>query len=112
MVITEEQSKQLKANQAPGIALPATILDRYVGEYQHVAAGTLVTIRREGDKLMVKVQTRSFQEEHFRALSETRFASVPYALEFQLDAQGKVTGATWEQGPAGLTPQRIPLVRR
>ena len=111
-VITEEQMQQQKANQPPGIALPAAVLDRYVGEYQHVAAGTIVTVRREGDKLLVKVQTRAFQEEHFRARSETRFASVPYALEFQLDGQGKVTGATWEQGPTGFTPQRIPLVRR
>ena len=107
MVITEEQSKQLKANQAPGIALSAAVLDRYVGEYQHVAVGTLVTVRREGDKLLVKVQTRSFQEEHFLARSETRFVSVPYALEFQLDTQGKVTGAVWGQGPSS-----IPLVRR
>ncbi len=106
-IITEEQLQQQKANQAPGLALPTAILDRYVGEYQHVAAGTNVTVRREGDKLMVKVQTRSFQEEHFLARSETRFTAVPYALEFQLDAQGKVTGATWEQGP-----QRIPLVRK
>ena len=111
-VITEEQMQQQKANQALGIALPAAILDRYVGEYEHVAAGTIVTVRREGDKLLVKVQTRSFQEEHFRARSETRFAAVPYALEFQLDAQGTVTGATWEQGPAGFPPQRIPLVRK
>ena len=111
-IITEEQAQQQKANRAPGIALPAAILDRYVGSYQHVAAGTMVTIRRDGDRLMVKVQTRSFQEEHFRAVSETRFAAVPYALEFQLDAQGKVTGATWEQGPQGFTPQRIPLVRK
>ena len=65
-----------------------------------------------GSRTLVKVQTRAFQEEHFRARSETRFASVPYALEFQLDGQGKVTGATWEQGPTGFTPQRIPLVRR
>ena len=106
-IITEEQLQQQKANQAPGLALLTAILDRYVGEYQHVAAGTNVTVRREGDKLMVKVQTRSFQEEHFLARSETRFTAVPYALEFQLDAQGKVTGATWEQGP-----QRIPLVRK
>jgi aryl-alcohol dehydrogenase-like predicted oxidoreductase len=111
-VLTEEQMQQQKANQPPGIALSVAILDRYVGEYQHVAAGTVVTVRRESDKLLVKVQTRSFQEEHFRARSETRFAAVPYALEFQLDGQGKVTGATWEQGPAGFPPQRIQLVRR
>ena len=74
-VITEEQMQQMKANQAPGIALSAAILDRYVGEYKHVAAGTMVTVRRDGDKLLVKVQTRSYQEEHFIARSETRFVS-------------------------------------
>ena len=105
-VITEEQVQQMKANQAPGIALSAAILDRYVGEYKHVAAGTTVTVRRDGDKLLVKVQTRSFQEEHFLARSETRFVSTPYVIEFQLDAQGKVTGAIWGQGPMS-----IPLVR-
>jgi diketogulonate reductase-like aldo/keto reductase len=105
-VITEEQMLQMKANQAPGIALSAAILDRYVGEYKHVAAGTMVTVRRQGEKLLVKVQTRSFQEEHFLARSETRFVSTPHALEFQLDAQGKVTGATWEFGSMS-----IPLVR-
>ena len=105
-VITEEQAQQMKANQAPGIALSAAILDRYVGEYKHVAAGTLVTVRREGDKLLVKVQTRGSKEEHFLARSETRFVSTPFALEFQLDAQGRVTGAIWEMGSMS-----IPLVR-
>ena len=105
-VITQEQEQQMKASQAPGIALSAAILDRYVGEYKHVAVGTMVTVRRDGDKLLVKVQTRSFHEEHFLARSETRFVSTPYALEFQLDAQGKVTGATWSMGSLS-----IPLVR-
>jgi hypothetical protein len=105
-VITEEQEQQMKANQAPGIALSAAVLDRYVGQYKHVAAGTMVTVRREGEKLLVKVQTRSFQEEHFLARSETRFVSTPYVIEFQLDAQGKVTGAVWGQGSMS-----IPLVR-
>jgi diketogulonate reductase-like aldo/keto reductase len=101
-VITEEQMQQMKANQAPGIALSAAILDRYVGEYTHVAAGTTVTVRRDGDKLLVKVQARGSREEHFRARSETRFESIPFNLEFQLDAQGKVTGAIWGQGAMSI----------
>ena len=105
-VITEEQAQQMKASQAPGIALSAAILDRYVGEYKHVVAGTMVTVRREGDKLLVKVQTRGAREEHFVARSETSFASTPVTLEFQLDAQGKVTGANWIMGS-----MTIPLVR-
>jgi aryl-alcohol dehydrogenase-like predicted oxidoreductase len=107
IVITEEQVQQMKANQPPGIALSAAILDRYVGEYQHEAAGTMVTVRRDGDRLLVKVQTRSFAEEHFLARSETRFESTPFAIEFQLDGQGRVTGAVWE-----AFKSRIPLVRK
>ena len=106
-VITLEQSQQMKANQAPGLALSAAILDRYVGEYKHEAVGTMVTVRRDGDKLLVKVQTSTFEEEHFLARSETRFVTIPWTIEFQLDGQGKVTGAIWGQGP-----QSIPLVRK
>jgi diketogulonate reductase-like aldo/keto reductase len=100
-------SQQATANQAPGIALSASILDRYVGEYQHEAAGTMVTVRRDGDKLLVKVQTSTFAEKHFLAQSETRFASRPWVIEFHLDDQGTVTGATWES-----IQSRIPLVRK
>ena len=42
-----------RAGTAPGIALPAAILDRYVGEYK-AASGFTATFRREGDKLFVK----------------------------------------------------------
>ena len=107
MLVTPEQMKDRLANLAPTVALSAAILDRYVGEYKHEAAGTIVTIRREGDRLLVKVQGNPPEEFPFVARSETRFASVLYVIEFQLDAQEKVTGATWGQGP-----NSIPLVRR
>ena len=107
MVVTPEQMKQRLADLTPTVALSAAILDRYVGEYQHAAVGTIVTVRREGDRLIVKVHGNSPEEFPFVARSETRFASVLYAIDFQLDGQGKVTGATWGQGP-----NSIPLVRR
>jgi len=96
------------------VVLSATILDRYVGEYKHVAAGTMVTIRRDGDKLLVNVQGSGRPEMAFVARSETRFASAPiFSIEFQLDGQGKVTGATWETVlPSGMAPERIPLERK
>jgi aryl-alcohol dehydrogenase-like predicted oxidoreductase len=107
-MITAEQMQQRQANLAPTVALSAAILDRYVGEYQHAAVGTMVTVRRDGERLLVKVQGSTLDETPFVARSETRFASATiFAIEFQLDGQGKVTGATWETGP-----QRIPLVRR
>ena len=96
--------------QAPGIAVPVAILDRYVGEYRNPASGTIFAIRREGDKLFVKPGT--MQEALLNARSETRFQDPrgPF-FEFQVDAQGKVTGAILEQqGPQGT--QRTSLERK
>jgi aryl-alcohol dehydrogenase-like predicted oxidoreductase len=96
--------------QAPGIAVPAAILDRYVGEYRNPTSGTIFAIRREGDKLFVKPGT--MDEAPLNARSEIRFQDPRGpTFEFQLDAQGKVTGAILEQqGPQG--PQRIALERK
>jgi len=106
-VTTLDQAREIQAKQTPSVALSAAILDRYVGEYMHVAVGTMVTIRRDGDKLLVKVHSAYPNESPFVARSETRFASGPiHTLEFQLDGQGKVTGAIW--GPGSNS---VPLVR-
>jgi aryl-alcohol dehydrogenase-like predicted oxidoreductase len=93
----------------PGIALPVAVIERYVGEYK-AASGFTVTIRRDGATLFVK--PGSNPEVPLLARSETRFQDPrgPF-FEFQLDAQGKVTGAVLEQqGPQG--PQRLPLERK
>jgi hypothetical protein len=93
----------------PGIALPVAVLDRYVGEYK-AASGLTVTIRRDGTTLFVKPGTNP--EAPLLARSETRFQDPrgPF-FEFQLDGQGKVTGAVLEQqGPQGT--QKIPLERK
>ena len=89
----------------PGIALPVAVIERYVGEYKS-AAGFTVIIRRDGERLFVK--PGSNPEVPLLARSETRFQDPrgPF-FEFQLDAQGKVTGAILEQGA-----QRIPLERK
>jgi len=96
-------------SQAPKgtpVVLSAAVLDRYVGEYKYAAVGTIVKFRRDGDTLFVKSGT--MPDAPCVALAETRFAS-PWGapIEFQLDAQGKVTGAIVEQGP-----YRIPLERK
>jgi aryl-alcohol dehydrogenase-like predicted oxidoreductase len=106
-------SEQMQ-QQVPSVVLSAAILDRYAGEYTHVAAGTMATIRRDGDKLLLNVQGSGRPEMAFVARSETRFASAPiFSIEFHLDGQGKVTGATFETaGPPGIAPERIPLERR
>jgi aryl-alcohol dehydrogenase-like predicted oxidoreductase len=93
----------------PGIALPVAVIDRYVGEYRS-ASGFTVTIRRDGTTLFVKPGANP--EVALLARSETRFQDPrgPF-FEFQLDGQGKVTGAVLEQqGPQGI--QKIPLERK
>ncbi|MDF1502948.1 aldo/keto reductase [Roseisolibacter sp. H3M3-2] len=95
--------------QAPGIALPAAVLDRYVGEYA-LPSGTVIAFRHDGARLLVK--PGSSPELPLNARSETRFQDPRGpTFEFRLDAQGKVTGATLEQqGPQG--PQRLQLERK
>ena len=93
----------------PVVALSAAILDRYVGDYV-AASGFVATFRRDGDKLFVKPGNNP--EVALINRSETRFQDPrgPY-FEFQLDAQGKVTGAVLEQqGAQGV--QKIPLTRK
>jgi aryl-alcohol dehydrogenase-like predicted oxidoreductase len=88
--------------QVQPIALSAAILDRYVGEYKYATSGQTVSIRRNGDKLFAKV-SGNMPEGPLVARSETRF-DVPWpesTIEFQVDAQGKVTGATVDQFAGG-----------
>jgi aryl-alcohol dehydrogenase-like predicted oxidoreductase len=95
--------------QVPGIALSAAILDRYVGAYT-AASGFTATFRRDGDRLFVKPGNNP--EAPLNARSETRFQDPrgPF-FEFQLDGQGKVTGAIMEQqGPQG--PVKVTLERK
>jgi aryl-alcohol dehydrogenase-like predicted oxidoreductase len=99
--------------QVQSVALAAAILDRYVGEYEHVAPGTRVAIRRDGDTLLFDVRDSGRRPLPFVARSETRFVSEIFVLEFQVDGQGKVTGATFETVlPQGMARERIALARR
>jgi len=100
---------QPQAPQGPTAVLSAAVLDRYVGEYR-AASGFTATFRRDGDKLIVKPGNNP--EAPLIARSETRFQDPrgPF-FEFQLDSQGKVTGAVLEQqGSQGA--QKIPLERK
>jgi hypothetical protein len=93
----------------PTVAVSTAILDRYVGDYTS-ASGFLATFRREGTTLFVKPGANP--EEALIARTETRFQDPRGPVfEFQVDAQGKVTGAVLEQqGPQGA--QKIPLQRK
>jgi diketogulonate reductase-like aldo/keto reductase len=94
-----------QASQGPAVAVSAAILDRYAGEYKS-ASGFLAIFRRDGATLFVK--PGSNPETALVARSETRFADPRGPVfEFQVDAEGKVTGAILEQGA-----QRIALSRK
>ena len=95
--------------RGPSSQLSAAILDRYVGEYK-AASGFTATFRRDGATLFVKPGTNP--EVPLIARSETRFQDPrgPF-FDFQVDAQGKVTGAVLEQQGAQGT-QKIPLERK
>jgi hypothetical protein len=85
------------------------VLDRYAGEYKS-ASGFTAIFRRDGDKLIVKPGNNP--EAPLVARSETRFQDPRGPVfEFQLDAQGKVTGTVLEQ-PGAQGTQKIPLVRK
>lgn len=102
-----QRPPQQGGTQAPPVVLSAAILDRYVGEYTYAATGQTVTVRRDGERLFVKIQGNA-PEGPLVARSEMRFQG-PFGLifEFQLDGQSKVTGAMVEQGPF-----RLPLARK
>ena len=92
------------AAQAPGIALSAAIIERYVGEWK-LASGGLMTFRRDGATLFVK--PGNAPEAPLNARSETRFQDPRGPIfEFQVDAGGAVTGLVLEQGN-----QRVALTR-
>jgi hypothetical protein len=97
---------QQQGPQAAPVVLAAAILDRYVGEYHYAAAGQTVTVRRDGDRLFMKI-TGNMPEGPLVALSETRFRA-PWGVpvEFQRDGQGKTTGAIVEQGPFRIALER------
>lgn len=85
--------------------MPLAVLERYVGEYK-AASGFSATFRRDGAALLVKPGNNP--EVALLARSEIRFQDPRGPIfEFQLDGQGKVTGAILEQGT-----QRIPLERK
>jgi diketogulonate reductase-like aldo/keto reductase len=99
------------APEGPEVALSAAILDRYVGEYKAAGSGSIFAFRRDGTTLFVKPGTNA--EAPLAARSETRFSDPRGPVfEFQLDGQGKVTGAYLVQvSPAG-TPARLWLERK
>jgi hypothetical protein len=88
--------------QAPPVAVAAAVLDRYVGEYLYPATGQAVTIRRDGERLLMKIAGNT-PEAVLVARSETRFQG-PFGLVFEFRPDGR--GALIEQGPNRIGLER------
>lgn len=87
------------------VALPGEVLDRYAGEYK-TAAGTVLSVRRDGDRLLVKPGANA--EAPLIARSKTRFSDPrgPF-IAFQLDGAGKVSGLIVEQSTGKTSAPRV-----
>jgi aryl-alcohol dehydrogenase-like predicted oxidoreductase len=94
-----------QAQQGPGIALPAAILDRYVGRYE-LPSGRVLTVRRVEAGLVAEPE--GMGEAPLFARTETRFADARGpVLEFQLDGAGTVSGLVVEQGGQRISARRV-----
>jgi hypothetical protein len=77
-----------EAQQQTAVRVPASVLERYVGEYVHPAGGT-VMVRLRGDTLFSETPGRWVP---FVPLSETSFMFGPnFTAEFVIDQAGGVT---------------------
>jgi aryl-alcohol dehydrogenase-like predicted oxidoreductase len=91
------------ATQDP-VVVSAAILDRYAGEYK-TAQGLLMTVRRVGSALHVKVGDA--QETLLVARTQARFSDPWGAIfEFQVDAAGAATGLIQQQGQLKIQASR------
>jgi len=76
------------------VLLSAAILDRYAGAYQTASGGTLRVRHARGGLF---VGTPGPWEVALATQSETRFSAEGITIEFQLDADGTVTGLILEE---------------
>lgn len=97
--------REIPESQRPGIEVPIAVLDRYVGEYRATTGSFVATFRRDGNRLFVRPGNNP--EVPLNARTETRFQDPRGPIfEFQLDSQGRVTGAILEQGAAKTQLER------
>jgi len=86
--------KPPKERQA--IKLDPKLYDTYVGEYQ-LAPGAVFTIRRDGDRLLVRLTGQSFLEIFPESETEFFYKVVNAQITFVKDNQGRVTNLILHQ---------------
>lgn len=87
------------------ISFDPAIIDSYAGDYE-IAPGFVLTIFKEGDKLMGQATGQGKVE--FAAVSETQFfaASVRANITFEKNAEGNVTGLILVQGGQNIKAKK------
>ncbi len=88
------------------VELTADVLDRYVGKYRYSIFATL-TVRRQGTQLFAKMTLQPEFELVAKAENKFYWRFVPAEIEFQLEADGKVSQAIHRQGGAEMTVNKI-----
>ena len=97
-VVKRLEGKETKVNPA--------VFDAYVGDYE-IAPGFILSVTREGDKLMGQATGQGKAE--LEPVSETEFA-VSFAganVTFEKDASGKVTGLVLAQSGRKINAKKI-----
>jgi D-alanyl-D-alanine carboxypeptidase len=96
-----EEPKDRKA-----VAVDPKIFDSYAGQYE-IEPGTIMTVRREGEHLMVQVNGQAAAE--IFPASETEYFSrrVDVQIKFVKNKQGEVTGIVIVQNGRNIPARRI-----
>jgi CubicO group peptidase (beta-lactamase class C family) len=87
-------------------AVDPMIYDNYAGDYQ-LAPNFVITISREGNKLMGQATGQPKFELVPRSNTRFHIAVVNAEIEFTLDAEGKATGLTLTQGGQKMEAKRV-----
>ncbi len=79
----------MEAQQQAAVRVPASVLERYVGEYLYPDGKSTFVVRRMGDTLFQELPS---QRRAYQPISETKFwVGHVFTAEFVIDAAGGVT---------------------
>lgn len=96
----------IKQIEGKEVNVDAKVLETYVGDYE-IAPGFILTITKEGDKLMGQATGQG--KLGFDAISETEFVASPAnaAISFEKDSNGKVSGLVLKQGGRTINARKV-----
>jgi CubicO group peptidase (beta-lactamase class C family) len=99
------QAKGRPAVTRSEVALPATVLDQYVGVYT-LDKSVRFTLLRQGDGVVARLTGQPFIPIFASAKDEFFYKAVDAQLSFHRDADGKITGLTLHQNGRDLPAAR------